>query len=251
MKTKNLLKTMALTLTLLLAGKVGWGQQIIGTFPRMDGGFENQSGTLATAGSIDSQQDYWTTAVAGAGIVYTTGGRSGPKYVQYTQSGTSHKRLQSPTDALTVSTQYVVQFFYQGDLDGTIGGDNLRVAVSAAGTGSPGGYSPYLNSVNTGLIWTKFTAVVSTSSTAPTFGLGIISVNNTAQFNFDDFVIYQGSAVDETAPSSPGAVTVNNETTTSLDVSWVAAGDVDGGGYVVVRFTSHPDASWDPNQNGI
>ncbi|MEJ5317947.1 MAG: hypothetical protein WHS63_13130, partial [Tenuifilum sp.] len=251
MKTKNLLTTMALTLTLLLAGKVGWGQQVIGTFPRMDGGFENQSGTLATAGSISSQQDYWTTQIAGTGIIFSSGGRSGPKFVQYSQTGTTHRRLQSPTDALRASTSYVVQFYYQGDLDGTIGGDNLRAAVSAAGTGNPGTYSTYLNSVNVGLNWTKFTAIVSTSSTAPTVGLGIISVNNTAQFNIDDFVIYLGTVVDETAPNSPGSVTITDNSINSLKVSWDAAADVDGGGYVVIRFTSNPDPNWDPNQNGI
>lgn len=82
-------------------------------------------------------------------------------------------------------------------------------------------------------------------------GIGIVSVNNSGQFYIDDFVVYAGS-VDNTAPNSPGSVTVNNPTTSSLDVSWGAAsGGVDGGGYVVVRFASNPGANDDPNQNGI
>ncbi len=229
-----------------------WGQQLIGQFPQMDGGFEGQTGTLVQVSSITSEQTAWTTQMANTGTVNTTSGRSGPKYLIYTQTGTTHRRLQSPTASLTPSTSYVVQFFYKGDMDGTIGGDNLRVAVSAAGTGSPGTYSAYLNSVNTGDVWTKFAEVVSTSSTAPTVGLGIISVNNTATFYIDDFVIYQATEVDNTPPSDPGAVIVSNPTNSSLDISWSAApGGVDGGGYVVVRFETAPDASWDPNQNGI
>ena len=55
----------------------------------MDGGFENQS-ELSNNWFNSSQQDYWTTQVAEAGI-FSTGGRSGPKYVQYTQSGGTHK----------------------------------------------------------------------------------------------------------------------------------------------------------------
>ncbi|MCK9617820.1 MAG: T9SS type A sorting domain-containing protein [Lentimicrobiaceae bacterium] len=243
MKPKLLLLLFALFLSYW-----GWGQQVIGSFPNTDGGFENQSGTLTTASSISSVQTYWTTQVAAAGIISTTGGRSGPKYVTYTQSGSSHKRLQSPTSDIATGS-YIVQFYYQGDLDGGTYG-NIRGAVSCNGTSSPS-YGTYITGANTGSNWTKYTAVVNPGTYAANIGIGVISVNNTAQFNIDDFVMYAGAA-DNTAPDSPGTVTISNATGTSLDVSWDAAtGGVDGGGYVVVRYSSDPGAGNDPNQNGI
>jgi len=245
----NYMRMLLIAAFFVFIGHNGWGQQIIGSYPSMDGGLENQSGTLATASTINSAQTYWTTQIASSGVITSTGGRSGPKYVTYTQTGMTHRRLQTPTDNVTAAS-HVVQFYYQGDLDGTIAGDNIRGAASAVGTSSPA-YGAYINSCNTGAVWTKYTAVITTTGT-PAYGIGIVSVNNTAQFKIDDFVIYAGSAVDVTAANSPGAVTVNNPTTTSLDVSWGAAsGGVDGGGYVVVRYAVNPDATDDPNQNGI
>jgi len=64
----------------------------------------------------------------------------------------------------------------------------------------------------------------------------------------DDVAMYTGS-VDTTAPNSPTlpSATVGNA---QLTLSWTAAsGDVDGGGYMVVRGTSDPTAA--PNVNGI
>jgi len=243
---KKLLIVFTLTiLTICMA----WAQsQIIGSYPSMDGGFENESGTLATASSISSAQSYWTTQVANKGVIQNTGGRSGPKYVQYSQSGTTHKRLQSPTANVTAAS-HVVQFYYQGDMDGTIGGD-IRGAVSAVGTSSPQ-YGAYITSANTGTVWTKYTAVVTTTGT-PANGVGIVSTINTCTFYIDDFVVYPGSSVDVTAPNSPGTASVSEATTNSLKISWVAAsGGVDGGGYLLIRYSSQPGSGNDPNVNGI
>ena len=243
---KKLLFIFTLTiLTICMA----WAQsQIIGSYPSMDGGFENESGTLATASSISSAQSYWTTQDANKGVIQNTGGRSGPKYVQYSQSGTTHKRLQSPTANVTAAS-HVVQFYYQGDMDGTIGGD-IRGAVSAVGTSSPK-YGAYITSANTGTVWTKYTAVVTTTGT-PANGVGIVSTKNTCTFYIDDFVVYPGSSVDVTAPNSPGTASVSEATTNSLKISWVAAsGGVDGGGYLLIRYSSQPGSGNDPNVNGI
>ena len=93
---------------------------------------------------------------------------------------------------------------------------------------------------------------LTTLSTAVTSaGLAIIGRSAAGSFDIDDVVIYAGAA-DVTAANSPGTVTVNNPTISSLDVSWVAAsGGVDGGGYVVVRYDTNPNVDNDPNQNGI
>ena len=236
------------TLTILTIGLAWAQQQIIGSYPSMNGGFENESVTLATASSISSAQTNWTTQAAGTGVIQNTGGRSGPKYVQYSQSGTPHKRLQSPTANVTAAS-HVVQFYYQGDMDGTIGGD-IRGAVSAVGTGNPQ-YGDYVKDANTGAVWTKYTAIVSPTGT-PAYGVGIVSTIETGLFYIDDFVVYPGSSVDTTAPNSPGTASVSEATTNSLKISWNAAsGGVDGGGYLVIRYSSQPGSGNDPNVNGI
>ncbi len=236
--------------TLTLADNDGssTGGQVIGSFADMDGGFELQNGTLAVVSSVSSAQAAWTVSAA-TGTISNTGGRSSPKYAAFTQTGTSHRRLQSPTVAtMTASTQYVVQFYYQGDLDGGAYGD-IRGAACQVGTSAPV-YGAYVTGANTGPVWTKYTAAVTTNSTAPTVGLGIVSVNNTAQFNIDDFVVYPGSSVDNTAPNRPDTVNVSGTKGEILSISWpAAAGGVDGGGYLAVRGTSDPTTA--PNGNGI
>jgi hypothetical protein len=58
-----------------------------------------------------------------------------------------------------------------------------------------------------------------------------------------------GVVVDNTPPNKPGAITISNQTPSSLTTSWVAAvGGVDGGGYLVLRFTGAPDADANPVQ---
>jgi hypothetical protein len=58
--------------------------------------------------------------------------------------------------------------------------------------------------------------------------------------------VYAGTAADLTAPlaASGGAVS-------GLNVSWTASSDVDGGGYMVVRYATNPNPDNDPNANGI
>jgi hypothetical protein len=224
------------------------GGQVIGSFADMDGGFDLQNGTLAVVTGITSAQTAWTVSAA-TGTISNTGGRSSPKYAVFTQTGTSHRRLQSPTvTTMTASTQYVIQFYYQGDLDGGAYGD-IRGAACQVGTSAPV-YGSYVTGANSGLVWTKYTAAVTTNSTVPTVGLGIVSVNNTAQFNIDDFVVYPGAAVDNTAPNRPDTVNVSGTKGEILSVTWPAAsGGVDGGGYLLVRGTSDPATA--PNVNGI
>ena len=113
-------KSMLLLGLLLLFSNNSWGQQVIGSFPTMDGGFEGQTSNPATLSGITSAQTAWTSSTsAGVGVLSSTGGRSGPKFITYTQTGTSHRRLQSPTADMPLGA-YRIQFWYQGDLDGTI-----------------------------------------------------------------------------------------------------------------------------------
>ena len=80
---------------------------------------------------------------------------------------------------------------------------------------------------------------------------------NTPQIAIDEIkVANTWSAVtvtgDTTAPNSPGTVTVNNATGSTLDLSWnSASGFVTGDGYMVVRYTSSPNADNDPSQRTV
>jgi hypothetical protein len=161
--------------------------------------------------------------------------------------------LQSPTaadKAIKNTTSYTIQFFYRSSADAS----NGQVGTSPNGTANPGTYqSITLN--NTSGNWVKVTqsATSGSSTVDPRYGIGVIrfSAASGTDIDIDDFVMYEGG-VDNTPPNSPGTVTVSNATQSSLDVSWGAAsGGVDGGGYVVVRYSTEPNADNDPNQNGI
>lgn len=224
----------------------------------MDGGFETQTaGTPATSSSIATgvQRSDWTVNNAsGSATISASGGRSGPSYITF--GATASRRLQSPTaanGAVVNATQYVVQYFYK--TSGGTAASNGQVGNSPDGTAQPGTYGAVTLTGTSGT-WTKKTTVQTSGSSAasPKYGITILrySAASGVDADFDDVVVYAGAAADTTAPNSPGAVTVNNPSGSTLDVSWGAAsGGVDGGGYVVVRFASNPGASDDPNQNGI
>ena len=218
----------------------------------MDGGYEYQSGTLGNSLSTTA----WSRQSGTGSIINAIGGRSGPKYVTANVNA-STRLLQTPQDAVAAngpqpSTAYVVQFYYKSNADFLV----FQIGVSVNGTSNPT-YSTGVTLPSTSGNWTKYTGTVTTPSNALTScGIGIIRGGTSASggpIDVDDFVIYAGTEVDETPPNSPGTVTVSNEASTSLDVSWVAAeGGVDGGGYVVVRFESDPGPTGNnPNQNGI
>ena len=57
--------------------------------------------------------------------------------------------------------------------------------------------------------------------------------------------------VDNTPPGVPGVVSISNQTTSSLTTSWQAASSIDGGGYLVVRYSGTPEVDSDPVQKTI
>jgi hypothetical protein len=225
--------------------------QTIGSFPFMDGGFENQAtGALGTALSSTawSRQNQ---SGATTNIVTTTP-RSGAKYASVVSVSNASRNLQSPQSATAsagpaANTSYVVQFFVQNAA--TV--SSFQGGVSTNGTSNPVYSTAATLAVNAA--WAKVSYVITNSTTAATTsGIGFAGRASTGSFLVDDFVIYPGTAVDAAAPNSPGTVTVSAATTTSLNVAWTAAsGGVDGGGYVVVRYASAPNADNDINQNGI
>ena len=227
--------------------------QIIGSFPEMTGGFEDEAaGNLALQSSIADgvQTTTWLAENTAANrSINTASPRSGAKYLNFGNSATTTKRFWSPTcanGAIVNTTAYTVQFYYKGTA--VVSAD--QAGVSASGSSSPGTYVAF-TTANVGTTWTKITVAVTsgTSAASPKYGTGILRTAANANFDVDDFCVYAG-AVDTTAANPPTSL-VLTPAPGQITVSWTAAsGGVDGGGYVVLRRQSS-DLTGDPNVNGI
>ncbi len=226
-------------------------QQVIGSFPNQDGGFEGQ--TAGALGTTSSTTTWWLSASI-TGSIQATGGRSGPKYSNINMTGSTHRTLRGPAiETFAAATSYIIQFYYRGDknADGTADYGNIRGGIN----GSTFAYGSYVTDANTGSNWTKYTAAVTPGASTAT-GHAVVSIievaAKVADFDIDDVVIYAGAAADVTAPGAPTAPGTSSPTTSALTVGWTPpGGGVDGGGYVVVRYTVNPDATDLPNANGI
>src|SRR6186713_1870049 len=84
-KTKPILFLLFL---FLIGTQIGWGQQVIGSFPIVDGGFEGQTdGTLATVAATAPNATKWTSQSSAFIATITnnaSASRSGSKYVSAT-----------------------------------------------------------------------------------------------------------------------------------------------------------------------
>ncbi|MDD4968171.1 MAG: T9SS type A sorting domain-containing protein [Paludibacter sp.] len=241
-------------------GMQAQSQQVLGSFPSMDGGFEGQSGTIATGTLATGVQ---TTAFTqeSSGDVFNSNGRTGLKSVNINQASTSTKRLLiSPTaanGAFLNATQYTIQFYYR--TPSTTAPAFVQIGASPDGTLQPGSYVT-ATLTGTSNVWTKFVGQASTgtSTLTPRYGVGLIRKNTGAlgqAFDVDDFVIYPGTT-DVTAPDAPTVPSVTTSVATQMTVSWTApvvgtGNGIDGGGYMVVRYTSDPTGQAEPNVNGI
>ena len=255
-------KILLFFIVFLVGAQINWAQpqkQILGQFPFMDGGFEGQlaSALIRSNSTPTITFDLWS--VTGTGFTPreirsdVLNSRSGDFY--FYGSGSSTQTLASPPaptigEGLQPSTSYVLQWYFKV-VAGT-DNSNMRAWVNtsnAAASGIESAVVTYGTPSSTG--WIKASVVVSTSATAAAANSfagirprGASAGSLTA--SYDDFVVYQGTAVDVTAPASASLPVING-----LDVSWTASADVDGGGYVVVRYGTNPNADNDPNQNGV
>lgn len=239
----------AFALVMLLGVGNVWGQQVIGNYPVMNGGFEGA--TIDNTVFSSAQSGKWVKNNASQTIgSESTTVRSGSTSLSATNSTTSGRRIWSPLVTVSSFTSSVTIQYYRRVSNTT----NTQESQSGIGNGtttsenSTGTYT-VPSAANT---WEKVT--YTRTSTTYTDIAGVVYTRQTGTGGtmfIDDLVMYNGS-VDNTAPNSPGTVTVSNSTTSSLDISWGAAsGGVDGGGYVVVRYSSNANANNDPNQNGI
>ncbi|WP_418262250.1 T9SS type A sorting domain-containing protein [Flavobacterium faecale] len=236
----------AMSALLLMSTQVSWGQQVIGSFGGMDGGFEGQA-----IGALDVS----TTAVTGkwtardATIITdvvedATNARSGSKYVNISALTSTNKYLSSPplVPMITASTSYTIQYYIRSTEAATPGSGLQSHLSTTSGTG--GGTATVANyAQNT---WVKSATTRNSTSGTPTADNWTGARISNMALDVDDFVLYAGS-LDVTAPDAPSGPSVNG-----LNVSWTApATGVDGGGYMVVRYATIPNADNDPNVNGI
>ncbi|KAA5826414.1 T9SS type A sorting domain-containing protein [Algibacter amylolyticus] len=273
MKTKLLLegltsKTLYSLLLCCLCLTYGWSQnpsmQIIGEFPEVDGGMEAQTAdaTMSSAGSSQAgtAQETWTVSSTGNSSVRTMDddaalARTGTFSAEWAVAeGKTNVRLQSPSPtspAFTPETEYTIQFFYKSEFDP---GTDLDPGVylnntSSGSTTNKTDVTPWASNT-----WTKTygTKTLGAAFNASNWAVARISTASDATgfhsaVRVDDFVVYAGG-YDDMAPSDPTGGSYD----ASGNIAWSApVGGVDGGGYVVFKYSEMPSADNDPNQNGI
>ena len=237
----------------MLFMNLSWGQQVIGSFPYMNGGFEGQ--TAATLGTTVSPSLWSRQSQSGASSSITsTSPRTGLNSSTVTNVASSSRGLQSPQltpfDAAkspTASTQYMVQFWVRN----AAGVTNFQVGTNTNGTANTG-YTTSTFNLPINSSWTKYTMATTTSSTAVTSsGIAVIGKSTAGTFDIDDVVIYPGSTADGTAPDAPTSPTIPSAAATQQTISWTAptTNTADIAGYMVVRSSADPQTI--PNPNGI
>jgi len=236
-------------------------QQVIGSFPYMNGGFEGQAaGALATTTNTNVvlSPTNWTQ-VQTAGIsssIATTSPRTGLNYATTTVvagsvTTSNNKVLQGPqlqpfnaAASPTASTPYVFQYWVRNAA--TV--PSFAVSVNTNGVANNGYVTTATFPIHSD--WTKVVTPVTTNAAAITSSGVLVLKSLVGTFDVDDIVIYAGTTEDVTAPdpvTSPSAPTASP---TQMTVSWtIPALGVDGGGYMVVRGSSDPTTT--PNANGI
>jgi hypothetical protein len=242
---------------ILICANTSWGQQVIGSYPMMDGGFEGQA--VGTVPDIDASATTpttnWTKGIPNTNCtvpvttaISSSGGRTGSKYAVVNVNCTSvNRQLISPQlyNATTYPTSTDGTYTFQYWVRNT---SNIGASGVGVGTATAVGMGNFV--ANTTSTWTKQTVTVTPNSTSnlnsqANFRCKLTSAG-TGGFDVDDVVVYFGAA-DASAPLAASGGAVSGTT-----VSWSAAsGGVDGGGYMVVRYSTIPQPDNDPNQNGI
>ncbi len=261
-----------LFVTFLLCSNTIFSQQNIGAYPNIDAGFETQSsGNLGTTQSSTA----WTYVSSGSTqsrAITATGGYGGPKFLSVgrgttaSNSSTTVNSNQVTNGTFLPNTKYIVQFHYRQNALFTGNPDTSSfVFISFDGTSS-GRRSASINLGTPPPNWTGFSSVVTTDASVQTStGTCGINIKNqllpspvAATIDVDNFVVYPADnqvapVKDITAPNPVSGLTATGIPAV-IDLSWSApAGGLDGGGYVVIRFTADPTALTEPDplQNAV
>lgn len=244
-----------------------YSQTGIGAYSVHDGGFENHTSTLAGGSSTAANlsTSLWTANTT-ANVVRTsiaTGGRSGSRFVTLGSTNGTAKNFYSPqlNGAFAPNTTYQIQFFYKSASTVALESSTVDIFVdntSATQTPPIGTKQSTAAGLSTSVAnWTKVAVAITTDATvAGNFGVTGFTIDAATSgysADIDDFVVYQSATPDNTAPNAPGTITATGALNGAANVSWVAAaGGVDDGGYLVIRYASNiPSSSDDPIQNGI
>ena len=224
-------------------------KQIIGSFPGVEGGFDNQAtGSLATALSTTVWSKANSTLVTASITTAGSGPRTGPDFATTTTNTIAGIVLQTPQAAnLAANTTYTVQFMSRNSAAVT----GLIIGIGTNGLSNTA-MSSSTNLTAGGSTWTLRTATLVTPATTVTSaGAGYIKTTK-GTLDVDDYVIYPGAA-DNTAPDPVTGAGTSNVTNSSVTVNWTApVTGVDGGGYMVLRYTTDPSLGATlPNTNGI
>jgi hypothetical protein len=251
-----------------------YAQQVLGAHKNIDAGFESQSAGNLTATSSPTSLTAWTHVLSGNGqtrSISTTGGHGGPVFLTLGKTATATQNSNTVANSNVVgataflsNTTYIVQFHYKENTASAATPDPQSfVFISADGTSG----NRITNSITLArpTTWTKFTSTVTTNSVTPqtatgTCGLSIrtTAIGTATVVDIDNFVVY--SADDQTTPipdvTAPAAPTSFNAigNPAVVNLNWTApASGIDGGGYMIVRFTSDPDATAQPSpiQNAV
>ena len=226
-----------------------------------DGGFESEtpSTSLGTPGPSAS---LWTlaTSTASSSSIINTGARSGSNYLNFGYTGSSTCRIHSPATTIAPGTIYTVQFYYRAAT-----AVNLKIGTSINKPATTGGGNLYTSTAlpfaaqNS---WTLYTYTFSTATGTTQIdavGNGWIgfqagsgtSAFGTGTIDLDDFCAYASGSVDNVAPD-PVTLPTATPAATQIALGWTAPGTgVDGGGYMVIRYTADPTGQPEPNVNGV
>ena len=231
-------------LALALAGASARGQQYA-----IDGGFE--AATVDPAATISGSASLWTKDSVNAGayrINSTTISRTGSNCMEFQVFQSTSHILQTKQTQFNSVSQVVVQYFYKN-------GSLQSGTVATRGGIEYNSYPVDGSEVGQAANWTKKTDILTVSGTSASTDFAYVRVrrsgmSGTADYYIDDVAVYDGTAVDETAPDVPTSPSVTVASTNSLTVSWTApTSGIDGGGYLAVRGTADPTTA--PNTNGI
>lgn len=248
----------------LMITQVSLGQQMTGEFINVNGDFDIGTFTELTNPNVASGTELYSwkfnTAATNPVVALTSANsRSGKKSLSWGASSSSGGLFTPtfPNAAVSGNTSYVIQFYYWKN--NTANAAQIQAAITADGTANMGVEvsSPALGTNGVAsTAWTKETMVV-TSGTGvnfPRYGLVRFRPNGVSfnTYYLDDLVIYQGASVDVTPPFQPTSFSAVLSFPNIVNLSWgIPVGGVDGGGYLVVRYTNPPNADNVPNQNGI
>ncbi|NCU02868.1 MAG: T9SS type A sorting domain-containing protein [Chitinophagaceae bacterium] len=214
----------------------------IGYFPNLDGGFENQTiGSYATVTAHTSTSNW---EVSASWEIKAGEARTGNKIMFYKQASGSNKYIFSPVltnPAIEQNTDYLIQFWYKpagpqtaatdlygwSTVLGSLGGSNMTLTPKITIDAS------------TPQDWQLFTGTLKTTNSTPTatyFGMRVTNPQS-PYFYIDDYVVYPGTTVDNTAPDAVTNLAATGAAN-AIALTWSApATGIDNGGYLIVRST--------------